>query len=731
MKQKLLGFLPIFISCIVLAQTPGTLGSFKTFNSGQAVTCITVDSNNNVWAGSNKQGLFFLDQKNNASSFVAASGASSVSTYVILGLAADKLGNLWVGHSGTGGTTSSAGGVAQFNYSSGSLVRTYEAARDMKGPLSYIERDGLATRSVKSITCDPNNTLWVAHRYHDLTASPDYIVTPGAMSYKRATDPIFTTKGGYYNKGTYPEWPYPAYTYNPEPSQTPQSRVCYAIGSDSNEVWIGVAAYKFDVSALGMPIFGNLPTRILTYDLNGTFKGSISFETIGIPAGVGFFNGIFLSPKHDAWVTTTAGRGFAVRRLNTWTYMDFTKLSCIIPSGTLVNDNAIWGNKHGNVFIGTNNGLIVYNGRGPVSVSSSYTFYSTAVNTDMVSNNISGGYSQDDSIQWIATDKGIMKTIIGLYSTIDPKGEDYTSCGNAEINDIENRLKAPGVRNDLSYHIYKVETEICSTSGPNGKYCTAEYVYNMMKDSIVYTAVIPYDFPLDGLTTSFLDKLSLADLKTIQDKINAYPMETVDTEPEAGDIKRMADVVPTQELKDALDGESDWYQGLPYEIGQLTSLGYFGSSIPRKLCYDRQLELNPMKTISCTQRYKLFNSPNFIQARHVFKFGTTTFIGRFVLGCDADGLESSVYDPIYVYVNDKNYVFTNYTSKGHMLAPGKITRQVIEECGKVKIVTIGEGVQFCGNNTAGRRNAYGNIVAGCVLFKNVDFRLKRAFEKRK
>lgn len=730
MKQKIL-FIPIvFFSCVSVAQTPGTLGSFKTYNSGQAVSCITVDSADNVWAGTNKQGLLFLDQKNNATQFSAATGASSISTYVIQTLVTDKLGNLWVGHAGTGGTGAGAGGVDQFNFNTGALIKHYEASRDFIG-LSYEERDGLATRNVKSITCDPNNTIWTAHRYQDLTSGSDYFLTPGALSYKKAGDAKFTTKGGYHDKGTYPEWPYPAYTHNPDPTQTPQSRVCYAIGSDSNEVWIGVAAYKFDVSAPGFPIFGNLPTRILTYDLNGTFKGSINFETIGMPSNAGLFNGIYLSPKHDAWISTTAGKGFAVKRLNSWTYLDYNKMPCVFPAGTYINDNAIWGNKYGNVFIGTNNGLIVYNGRGPVSVSSSYTFYSMAVNTDMISNNILGGYSQDDSIQWIATDKGIMKTVIGRYSTVDPNGDDYTSCHNPEIDAVEEKLKAPAVHNDLSYHIYKVETEICSTTGPNGNHCTAEYVYNMMKDSIIYAAIIPYDFPLDGLTTSFLDKLTIADLKTIQNNINAWPMAAVDDDPETGDIKRMADIVPTQELKDALDGESDWYQGLPFEVGQLISLGYFGSSIPRKLCYEKQLESNPMNVISCAQRYKLYNSPNFIQARHVFKFGTTTFIGRFVMRCDVDGLESSVYDPIYTYANDKNYTVTNYTAKGHMLAPGKITRQVVEECGKVKIVTMGEGVQFCGNNTTGRRNAYGNVVAGCLLFKNVDYRLKRAFEKRK
>src|SRR5690606_16925586 len=97
--------------------------------------------------------------------------------------------------------------------------------------------------------------------------------------------------------------------------------------------------------------------------------------------------------------------------------------------------------------------------------------------------------------------------------------------------------------------------------------------------------------------------------------------------------------------------------------------------------------------------------------------------------CWDSELESAIYDPIVVYPSDKDYTITNYTKDGHFLWPGKVTRQVVEECGKVKIVTIGEGLQYCGDNKLGKMNAKGNVVVGAILFRNIDFRLKRTFEE--
>ena len=78
---------------------------------------------------------------------------------------------------------------------------------------------------------------------------------------------------------------------------------------------------------------------------------------------------------------------------------------------------------------------------------------------------------------------------------------------------------------------------------------------------------------------------------------------------------------------------------------------------------------------------------------------------------------------------------TNYTLPGHFLYPGKVFRTVVEECGQVKVITYGSGLSSCGPGgglllpSPGLMNANGNTIVGSILFKNIDLRLKQAFEK--
>ena len=683
------------------AQNTPVIEDFTTFNSGTSFSCITVDANNNVWAGTNKQGLFHLDQATSPDE--ANFTSTGLSTLIIQSLAADQLGGLWVGHGGIN-FNSSSGGLEWVDINNPGASVHYSPDRNAKC-FDFMEREGLATLNVKSVTVDHNNTVWTAHKYHQLAVDLTYILTPGAMSSKKAGEAIFTTKGGYDTRGSYPEWPYPAYTCNPKPNETAQSRSCYSIASDSNEVWISVFPYTTEDEEY-------LPARILTYDLNGSYKGALTFESIGVPtAGAGIFNGIYLSPKGDAWVSVSAGKGFAVRRNGAWTHFNSGSLPCIFPEGANVNENAIWGNKYGNVFIGTNKGLIVYNGRGPVNVSSSYSFYSQATNT-MSSNNILGGYSERDSIQWIASDNGIMKAIIGRYPTDDEENGDFASCNSSDMNYIEGILKQPATQANQSYHVYKVETEICDQTGPNGSLCNAENIYKMFKDDITLTSPTPIDFPYDNLSPVFLSFLDDSDLNTIIANVNAFQANPTGDNPTGGisTIGQMLMGVNTTAVS------AHELFGIPSYTDLLRD------KIQRPVLLQEQIRINGgVKTEACKE-YQLFNSSNFILSRKMFDLSLENL-------CRDSNLESAVYDPIFVYPSDKDYTITNYTKDGHFLWPGKVTRQVVEECGKVKIVTIGEGLQYCGDNKLGKMNAKGNVVVGTILFRNIDFRLKRTFEE--
>lgn len=393
---------------------------FTIYNEGQAFTAITVDQDNNVWAGTDKKGVFYLNQEQTNSSFVTT---TELGTVKIESMASDNLGNVWVGHSGIN-YYNGAGGLDRISISN-QVSQHYSPDRDAQG-FAFFERDGIATLYVKDVTVDHNGTVWLAQWRHQLTSGATYILTPGTISYKYVENEKFTSLSTWndrVNGQQSPELPYPAYTYNPTPSQTPQARNCNVISSDSSQVWVGVFPYTTKDSE------EYLPTRVLAYDLSGLFLKQYMLSDVGFPEGSGVFNGIYRNNSKGTWVTASVpDKGFSVFKDGIWKRMnpEVDSIKRILPPNTRFNDHAIWGNEYGNVFMGTNNGLLVYDGKGPVDYISSYTLYSKSkviddlykpymiVDENMTSNNIIAGCSENENgDQWIATDNGIMKGVFG------------------------------------------------------------------------------------------------------------------------------------------------------------------------------------------------------------------------------------------------------------------------------------------------------------------------------
>ncbi|MEO6455639.1 MAG: hypothetical protein ABIN97_16280 [Ginsengibacter sp.] len=701
MKKCLLFFLPI--PFFVHAQM-----KLNTYNVGTSFSCITVDSNYNIWAGTNKLGLYLLNKKNNpdAAQFTIAS-TGNLSTYGIQALAADQYSNVWVGHNGFGGSTSSGGGIEQINMNNASVIKHYLPDRNAEC-FSFFARDGIATLSSASLSVDKNGTVWSAHKYHDLTVSgtpPEiiggvivpgqpahYIITPGSLSYK------FAVQTGFFSKGTWEDYrlgvgtselPYPQYTCDAPISATPQSRNCYSVASGKNEVWLSVAPY---IAKGGQSI----PARIVKYNLDGSYSGiSYDFAAMGIPPG-GIVNGLYVAPNGDVWVTLSAAKGFAVKRKGNWTYVNTGSLSCIFPAGTGMNANAIWGNKLGQVFIGTTKGLIVYRGTGTVTSPNSYTLYTVATH-GLISDQILSGVSEKDSIQWITTDKGIMSSTLGRNYPASNNGEDYTTCNNLEINKIENQSNQ-NLTKRLDYHRYEIETEVCNTNGPNGGNCNAEFVYKLMKsDATIGSTPMPKDFPAD---IGFFNNVGFLDLTT-------SAIEAIVLKISASKVPIVYAYGLFANVKNLFSSTKD----IPFE----NSLNY-------SFDYDLlQLSKNPKEVKSCNE-YFLYHPPLSIVLRKKW----TKYIGNIWCG---GNLESVEYDKIWAYADDKDLSFTNYTTQGHFLSPGKVVRTVVEECGKVKIVTTGTGLNVCGSNILGQLNGKINKIVGPLLFKNVDMRLIEAFKK--
>ena len=69
-------------------------------------------------------------------------------------------------------------------------------------------------------------------------------------------------------------------------------------------------------------------------------------------------------------------------------------------------------------------------------------------------------------------------------------------------------------------------------------------------------------------------------------------------------------------------------------------------------------------------------------------------------------------NPAMTYIDYSNSSVTNYTLPGHILFPGRVTRQVMQKCGKIYIVTIGEG-------KTGYDDIPLELCSACPFFANV------------
>ncbi|UFH51822.1 hypothetical protein [Spirosoma sp. KNUC1025] len=91
--------------------------------------------------------------------------------------------------------------------------------------------------------------------------------------------------------------------------------------------------------------------------------------------------------------------------------------------------------------------------------------------------------------------------------------------------------------------------------------------------------------------------------------------------------------------------------------------------------------------------------------------------------------QTPIANPVAQYIDEQAFSVTNYTKAGHILWPGKTTRFVVDECDRIKIVTIGVGNSFLEDNLAGQVMGVLNVHSGKIIFHNVDERLKVEYNK--
>ena len=516
MKKQLLFLFVILLMTNIRAQEEPR---FESYNLGQEFTAITVNKvTKTVWAGTNQAGVFSLDISDSNSiptnfSIFDGSDPSSgpaLNNIRIKSMAADGLGNVWIGHQGIN-YTGGVGGMERISSNLGIKHYSSETNYTYSG-LAYNQRDGLATRRITSVCTDKYNTVWSAHKYTDLTVTgtnPIYILQPGAFSYKGLGSQNFTTVGGWHpglQDGQPDELPYPAYTYDIPVSATPGSRIMDAIACDDTNMYVFVRGYYRRVSNTQTD-GGYIPSRLLQYDLLSKTFQTQYFQSDIFPFSGGVINGICANNAKGIWVTNSvAGRGFSVYKNGTWSYLDPTNYGQIIPGGARFNPNAIWKDKIGRVFLGTDKGLIVYNGHGDVTDINSYKVYTkedygAAVGNEhnvhdptMASSNILGGYADPHTNRsWIATDSGIMKLFLppeGMvlynvkdhfsYTSITPDADDkiilLTELKNEVTDGLAIDSEIPSIAADGSGStLFRFKTE-----DPEGYYNIANPTYRLM-----------------------------------------------------------------------------------------------------------------------------------------------------------------------------------------------------------------------------------------------------------
>lgn len=87
-------------------------------------------------------------------------------------------------------------------------------------------------------------------------------------------------------------------------------------------------------------------------------------------------------------------------------------------------------------------------------------------------------------------------------------------------------------------------------------------------------------------------------------------------------------------------------------------------------------------------------------------------------------------DPVFLRIDESNKCITNYTGKGHIFYPGKVTRCVQQQCDEVKILTFGEGTSLGDKTPLGEFLAGQNQRHGPDIFQHVDDRFIGDYRRR-
>jgi len=405
------------ISCVQIskAQFSYEITNYNSVNtptfSGNNFKCVWIGKGGVIWAGTQYQGLYRYDRQTEL-----WSKSGQLTNVFINQIQSDKDGGIWVAQSGTSGQ--SGGGS---NLTGG--INYFPEPSDLNSAFYNDVNNYLPSRNVRSIYYDTVNTpanpankmIWSTQATFITSSSTKAggIVNsfqPGFFSSS------FTkiTKGLQVSPNT-----------NTVSSGTPS---CYAVAGNKDEILVG-AETNYLIAA-------GSTSQILRYDaVTGAFLGGfdskgefdnsrlnynygpfkyINNNTDGTSSAgvlpVGFrTTAMYVDKENRVWIGLRNG-GVIVKVGSTWKAVN---MPTIFPVGTLVNFNAISADEYGYVYIGTSNGLVVFNNGGDVTDVNSYTRLTTTDGlgnpTGLASNNITGAvYDYGSGRMILTSDAGVI-----------------------------------------------------------------------------------------------------------------------------------------------------------------------------------------------------------------------------------------------------------------------------------------------------------------------------------
>ncbi|MBL0357312.1 MAG: M4 family metallopeptidase [Chitinophagaceae bacterium] len=283
-------------------------------------TAIAVGKDGVVLAGTNYSGVY----KYAANTWEKLSDLTGVRFNDIK---ADYNGNFWVAQSGRlgtqGGGSSIAGGVSfyQSPFTNPSTLYTAGAQTDVP------------TRNARCIYVDTFRNVNLI--------SPS--VWMAGLAYITSNNSTSGMLGHGVNLGT------PAFTpVNGNINIASGTVGCLTIGGNKTTIWTFVQA-------------NNGINQLLTYDaVTNAFIESFDHNSHAvIPSGF-VARSIYCDPKKRVWIGLAAGGLLVFDENRRWHYLSPVDFPLLFPAGTQASFNAITGNKEGDVYIGTTNGLVYF-----------------------------------------------------------------------------------------------------------------------------------------------------------------------------------------------------------------------------------------------------------------------------------------------------------------------------------------------------------------------------------